>query len=252
MKIDVIIAICAITFFLLIIPTKNRPSVFKNKRKLKITIVVLCSVAVATTLFAIIFWNRFLPDPTDPESIVAIETTNDTTQTLESPNALFLTPVVSATSSFIPKTPIQVPDTPSPSPETPAVESATPSPNPDAEKLFKEGVAYEFNGDNANAFYYFVMAADYGHAEAQYKAGYYYHRGVSGIIPNPKFAFQYFQKSAEQGNRKGLLWTGWYYHYGVYVEQNYDIAYDYYVKARDQGHPEAQKRINDLRQARGY
>lgn len=65
------------------------------------------------------------------------------------------------------------------------------------------------------AFKYYKIAADNGHAEAQWRVGDFYLRGYHVIEVNEKKAFEYFQKAAQQGLEDGCLSLGICYRDGV-------------------------------------
>jgi len=57
-------------------------------------------------------------------------------------------------------------------------------------------------------------------------------------------AFKYYQLSSEEDFAEGQFYLGFCYYHGLGTEQDEDLAFLYYSKAADQGHPRAQKAVN--------
>ena len=69
--------------------------------------------------------------------------------------------------------------------------------------MYQIGLAYE-NGDGvefsySKAFHYFKKSADQGLAEAQYKVGYCYEKGLGMLFSDIENALIWYKKSADQG-----------------------------------------------------
>ncbi len=74
---------------------------------------------------------------------------------------------------------------------------------------------------------------------AQYNLGLHYQNGW-GVEKNPETAFQWYLKAAEQGNAHAQNNIGWSYRNGCGVEQNIEEAVFWYKKAAEQGNQYAQ------------
>ncbi|MGQ9661139.1 MAG: tetratricopeptide repeat protein [Kiritimatiellia bacterium] len=80
------------------------------------------------------------------------------------------------------------------------------------------------------------LRAEAGDADAQYELGCFYYEG-EGVEQDYQEAFKWYMKAAEQGHNSGLCDVGFCYRNGHGVEQNYAKAIPYYEKAASQGCP---------------
>ena len=85
----------------------------------------------------------------------------------------------------------------------------------------------------------FDVAADQGHARAQFNVGNMYDIG-QGVPENDAEAVKWYRKTAEQGNSDAQNILGIMYNNGNGVRQDYAEAVKWYRKAADQGDVEAQ------------
>lgn len=113
--------------------------------------------------------------------------------------------------------------------------------NGDADAQFHLGVCY-FTGDLTTQDYtkaakWFSKAADQGYADAQYNLGICYKNGF-GVEPDEQRAFELYLKSAEQGNMRAQ------YNLGYWLLMNGDsMGYYWMKKAADQGLDDAQYNV---------
>lgn len=101
---------------------------------------------------------------------------------------------------------------------------------------FEQGNNY-FNGSNGcskdyeEAFFWYSRAAK-KNKDAQFQLGLCYLMGY-GCKKNQKVAVEWFQTAATNGSEKGWWYLGWCHQYGKGVDQNYDQAFQYYVKSSE-------------------
>lgn len=99
-----------------------------------------------------------------------------------------------------------------------------------------------FGGKEQNyeqAAKYFQSAANRGNAEAQYRLGYCYDKGL-GVDQDYQEAAKWFELSANQGDKHSQWWMGFYYQYGRGVPQDYAEAAKWYELSANQGYGLAQ------------
>jgi TPR repeat protein len=145
-----------------------------------------------------------------------------------------------------------------------------------AGQMYREGLGTKPNLARAMAWY--RRAADQGFAPSQYDLGIMYAEG-EGVRPDAKTALMWFRKSAEQGFveaqvklaeiafasqdfKQAFFWwqkaadggdanamfnVGSAYYAGRGVAKNEAKAVEYYRKARDAGHPEAERILKQLK-----
>jgi S1-C subfamily serine protease len=103
---------------------------------------------------------------------------------------------------------------------------------------FGQGVPQNF----AEAVRWYRMAANQGHAIAQFNLGGMFHYGY-GVLTNYDDAMRWYRKAAEQGYPEAQNDLGWMYYTGQGVPQNSTEAVRQYRKSADQGHAGAQKAL---------
>ena len=108
---------------------------------------------------------------------------------------------------------------------------------------YAEGIGAE--KDDAAAAMWYRKAAEQGHAEAQCNLGFMYLCGT-GVGQDYAEAFRWFQKSALQGNAGGQYMLGDMYSRGEAVERDDGEAVSWYRKAAEQGYPHAQEDLDRL------
>ena len=114
----------------------------------------------------------------------------------------------------------------------------------DAEAQYEVGRLYE-KGDGVessdkDSFYWYEKSAKQGNADAQSELGYIYILGNSFVKPNPEESFKWFEKSAAQNNIYSINSLGTSYEYGAGVKMDEKKSLEYYKKAADLGHSNAQ------------
>ena len=101
------------------------------------------------------------------------------------------------------------------------------------------GQGYYNRTDYKLAFEFYKMAAEKGHAEAQYYLGSCYENGYR-VGQDYKQAILWYTKAAEQGNADAQLRLGYMYYTGREVGQDYKQAILWYTKAAERGNASAQ------------
>lgn len=116
--------------------------------------------------------------------------------------------------------------------------------NADAQLLV--GIMYQMGvgGEEhqADAAYYFRMAAEQGIASAQTYLGKCYLAG-DGVPEDNNKAFEWFEKAAKQGDAEGQFQLGRCYEEGWGTEKIENLAYQYYSKSANQGYANAQIQV---------
>lgn len=92
--------------------------------------------------------------------------------------------------------------------------------------------------DRAQAFNWYIKAANQGHIKAETLVGYYYDNGI-GTGKDPQLAAQWYQKAADNGSQGAELYLGEMYQNGDGVSQDLNQARQWYQKAADQGNANA-------------
>ena len=90
----------------------------------------------------------------------------------------------------------------------------------------------------SESFRYFKLAAERGHADAQYDLGWIYTKG-DGVNKIPGKAFAWFRKAAEQGRAAAQSRLGWLYMKGNGTAKDYDAAHHWFAKAAQQKYANA-------------
>ena len=116
--------------------------------------------------------------------------------------------------------------------------------NTDAQLLV--GIMYQMGvgGEEhqADAAYYFRMAAEQGIASAQTNLGKCYLAG-DGVPEDNNKAFEWFEKAAKQGDAEGQFQLGRCYEEGWGTDKIENLAYQYYRKSANQGYANAQIQV---------
>jgi TPR repeat protein len=117
------------------------------------------------------------------------------------------------------------------------------APPKDAEALYRKACAYRDGDgvpqDHAEAFRWFGIAAEKGHADAQVRLGECYHFGT-GIAQDYAQAFHWFRMAAQQGHAEAQIWLDVCYEGGEGVPQDASQAVHWFRKAAEQGDAGAQ------------
>lgn len=96
--------------------------------------------------------------------------------------------------------------------------------------------------DYSKAAYYYKMAAENGHDDAQCMLATLYHNGL-GVQQNDTEALKWYTKSAQQGNDEGQYCLGMAYYKGEGTAPNHSLSVQWWLKAAKQGHPNAQNNL---------
>jgi cell wall assembly regulator SMI1 len=114
----------------------------------------------------------------------------------------------------------------------------------DADTQYKLGLYFEnligYYRRHDDAAHWYEIAAEQGHAEAQYRLGEYYRLGW-GYAEGKDYRklIYWHRKAAKQGHAEAQYSIGFCYYYGSGVKQDYEKALYWYTKAAEQGHTEA-------------
>ena len=114
----------------------------------------------------------------------------------------------------------------------------------DGEKI-PVGDAYK-TSHGLKAFDEFHKSAVNGNPEAQYNIGFMFERGELGVNQDYQQAFNWYLKSAEQGHAFAQFRLGNLYRDGYGVNQDYQQAFYWYLKSAEQGHAFAQIDLGNL------
>ena len=111
--------------------------------------------------------------------------------------------------------------------------------------IFKDGLDVEQSYDQALTL--LQMAADLEYPAAQFDLGLWYEEGKH-VPKDTAKAIELWQKSAGQDNSDALIAMGMAYECGIdgIVNKNIGMAYKCYCKAKELGHPLAQKCLDEL------
>ncbi|MDE6408839.1 MAG: protein kinase [Muribaculaceae bacterium] len=92
----------------------------------------------------------------------------------------------------------------------------------------------------SEAIKHYELAALNGDADAEFNIGRLYFMG-RGVIKDVDIAFKWFEKAAKRNNANAQIVIGWYYHHGlgVHVKQNFETAFNWYLKAGENGQEDA-------------
>ena len=103
---------------------------------------------------------------------------------------------------------------------------------------FEEGVAAAQAGNYAEAYCIWKPLADLGHAEAQYRLGWLYAKGL-GLAINETAAVNLWKLAANLGHADAMFRLGWAYEHGEGVVKDLSRAMGYYMRAARLGQEDA-------------
>jgi len=103
---------------------------------------------------------------------------------------------------------------------------------------FNKGVAAAQEGDYAVAYCIWKPLADLGHAEAQYRLGWLYAKGL-GLAVNEATAIYWWKQAAGLSHADSLFRLGWAYEHGEGAEKDMAQAMSYYLQAARHGQEDA-------------
>lgn len=111
-----------------------------------------------------------------------------------------------------------------------------------AKEIYDAAVAYEFAGNEEEAFLSYQKAADMGHAASMRRIAEHYYYGKV-VEQDTTKALEWCLMAAEQGDAEAQAFYGFCLEEGNGIEQNYKEAFEWYQKAADQGEVTAQHRL---------
>jgi len=103
---------------------------------------------------------------------------------------------------------------------------------------FDQGVAAAQVGNYAQAYCIWKPLADVGHAEAQYRLGWLYAKGL-GLAVNEASAIYWWKLAANLGHADALFSLGWAYEHGDGINKDIPLAISYYLQAASHGQDDA-------------
>jgi TPR repeat protein len=103
---------------------------------------------------------------------------------------------------------------------------------------FDQGVAAAQVGNYAEAYCIWKPLADLGHAEAQYRLGWLYAKGL-GLAVNEASAIYWWKLAANLGHADSLFRLGWAYEHAEGTEKDLAQAMHYYMQAAGHGQEDA-------------
>ncbi len=110
---------------------------------------------------------------------------------------------------------------------------------------FDHGVTAAEAGNYAEAYCIWRPLADVGHAEAQYRLGWLYAKGL-GLAVNESTALYWWEQAANLGHTEALFRLGWAYEHGEGVQQDMSSAIQFYLEAARHQQEDAQEILQDL------
>jgi len=110
---------------------------------------------------------------------------------------------------------------------------------------FDQGVVAAEAGNYAEAFCIWQPLANVGHADAQYRLGWLYAKGL-GLAVNEEKAMQWWQLAADLGHADAQFSLGWAYHHGEGVERDIARAVEYYLQAGEHGQTDAAEILQEM------
>ena len=113
------------------------------------------------------------------------------------------------------------------------------------EDAFSKGVVADKSGDYVEAVKWYRLAAEQGHASAQYNLGVMYDQG-EGVPENDTEAVRWYRLAAEQGDPKAQYNLGVMYDQGEGVPENDTEAVRWYRLAAEQGDASAQGNLGGM------
>ena len=103
---------------------------------------------------------------------------------------------------------------------------------------FDQGVSAAEAGNYAEAYCIWKPLADFGHAEAQYRLGWLYAKGL-GLAINEATAIYWWKLAADLGHAGALFSLGWTYEHGDEIKRDIAQAMSYYLQAASHGQEDA-------------
>lgn len=103
---------------------------------------------------------------------------------------------------------------------------------------FDKGVRAAEAGNYAEAYCIWKPLAEHGHANAQYRLGWLYAKGL-GLAVNGERALQWWRSAAELGHADAQFSIGWALHHGEGVKRDISAAIPYYLQASRNGNEDA-------------
>ncbi|KAG0265475.1 hypothetical protein DFQ27_000612 [Actinomortierella ambigua] len=109
--------------------------------------------------------------------------------------------------------------------------------------MYHKGVGVPHNDERG--YYWVRRAAKQNHPQAQYRLAYFYGAG-RGVAQHPGKAFEYYHKAASNGHVDGQATIGYMYQYGVATSKDYTKAMEWSLRAAEQGSQNGQFDVGKL------
>lgn len=97
---------------------------------------------------------------------------------------------------------------------------------------------------------WYQKASDAGHADAMASLGFFSGEGQSYLVDSYSIIHgvepDWYQRAAELGSAEAMYNLGYLYKNGTYIEQDYDAAMEWFIKAYANGYEDAANQINLL------
>lgn len=109
--------------------------------------------------------------------------------------------------------------------------------------------------DNPKCLQYYIAAADLGHADAAFTAGFMYYGNLIDIDVDYKAAAYYFMKAIDLGSTyssSAYRYMGYMYHFGQGVYPDYNVALKYYNESVKLGDTSALTSLAEIYESGGY
>lgn len=103
---------------------------------------------------------------------------------------------------------------------------------------FNKGDVAAQEGNYAEAYCIWKPLANHGHAEAQYRLGWLYAKGL-GLAVNEATAIYWWKQAAGQSHADSLFRLGWAYEHGEGTQKDVAQAMSYYLQAARHGQEDA-------------
>lgn len=105
--------------------------------------------------------------------------------------------------------------------------------------LFARSQARRAEGRSESALFWLRLAADFGHAQAQFELAHCLERGI-GVLPDPDKAMETYQRAARRGSADAMLALARCYDAGELVDGDDAVATVWLRRGAEMGHADSQ------------
>ncbi|KXS14205.1 kinase-like protein [Gonapodya prolifera JEL478] len=118
---------------------------------------------------------------------------------------------------------------------------------PDGNTAFHQAQEFRDAGDLQQAIFWYKIAAELDHVEAQYELAEWCKVGVGLLYREPEIAARWYAKAAEKSHANSVCALGDFFAYGIgSCSSNVDLAKDCFARAAAQDHVVAQTRLASI------